>query len=646
MLHRTGTLAALLVAAHLLAHGAVTKIDVIKQYPVLAGASFGRTGPYECIEAKAYFAVDPKLAPNRIIADIDLASLNEQGLVEFSADLYILRPADAARGNGTALVEISNRGGKGLPYEFNLGAAGPFDPAAPESLGDGFLMEHGFTLVWIGWEFDVPDHPGLLRADLPVATDRGNVITGVVRSEWTGDHLENVISLGDRGQAGYPVLDPSSPQNKLFVRDSVLGRRTQIARSEWQFEDPTHVALKAGFAPGRIYEVVYEAKDPPVAGLGLAAVRDMTSYLKYGGQPTPLEDEHKTIKRAIAFGVSQSGRFLREFLYDGFNQDEQFRQAFDGVWAHVAGAGRGSFNLRFAQPSRDGHAFVNVFYPVDVPPFGEQQLLAKSQQQHVAPKLFLTNGSYEYWGRCASLIHTTEDGKADVAPSPASRIYFFAGSQHTVGSIPPRPEPAQNPTNTNDYRYSLRALLLAMQAWLVNGTPPPGSRFPHIAEEELTPLTSFNFPHVRGAHVSERKREAYRLDFSTEPPSAGAAFPTLVPQVDDEGNELGGIRMPEVAVPLASYTGWNLRSAAIGAPSEPVAFFGSWIPFAKTRQARAVADDPRESIEERYAGEEDYLAQIDAAARELAKAGFVLPGDLDLLHQRAASEWAYRSHLP
>jgi hypothetical protein len=532
-----------------------------------------------------------------------------------------------------------------LPYEFDF-ANGPLDPTLGPSLGDGFLLNQGFTLVWVGWEFDVPDKPGLLRADLPVATDHGNPITGVVRSEWTGERRQDVISLGDKGQTGYPVLDASSMQNELFVRDSVLEKRTQIPHSEWQFEDSTHVALKGGFAPGRIYEVVYQAKDPVVAGLGLAAVRDVVSYLKYGGETTPLADEHNTIKRAIAFGVSQSGRFLREFLYDGFNQDEQLRPAFDGVWAHVAGAGRGSFNIRFAQPSRDGHAFVNVFYPVDMPPFSEQQLLAKAQQQHVAPKLFLTNGSYEYWSRCASLIHTTEDAKADVMPPEGTRIYFFAGSQHTVGSMPPRPAPAQNLTNTNDYRYSLRALLLAMQAWLANGTQPPGSRVPRLADDELTTIDCLNFPHVRGVHVCEHKREAYRLNFSTEPPSVGPAFPTLVPQVDDDGNELAGIRMPELAVPLASYTGWNLRAAAIGAPSEPIPFLGSWIPFAKTKQARMAAGDPRVSIEERYAGEHDYLAQIDEAGRDLVREGFVLPVDLDQLHQRAAREWEYRQQLP
>ena len=627
------------------ARAAVTRIDIIRRSDVLSGLAFGKTGAYECIEAEVHIAVDPRLAPNRIIADIDLAPQNAQGAVEFAADLFLLRPRDPARGNGTALVEISNRGGKSLPYEFDLAGTSRDIPSA-ESLGDGFLLNHGFTLVWIGWEFDVPDKRGLLRADLPVVTDHGRIITGVVRSEWTGDHRQNVISLGDRGQAGYAVSDPQATGNRLFVRDSVLAKRIEIPHSQWRFEDGTHVSLAGGFAPARIYEVVYEAKDPVAAGLGLAAVRDFVSYLKYGGAASPLADEHTSIKRSIAFGVSQSGRFLREYLYDGFNEDEQHRQVFDGVWAHVAGAGRGSFNLRFAQPSRDGHAFVNVFYPVDVPPFDEGQLLANARRQHVTPKLFLTNGSYEYWGRCASLIHTTADGKSDISPSRDSRIYFFAGSQHTTGSIPPAPASAQNLTNTNDYRYTLRALLMAMQAWLVEGTEPPGSRFPHLSEGELTTIDCLNFPRIPGVRSCDRKREAYRLNFAGEPPVVGAAFPTFVPQVGPDGNELGGIRMPEIAVPLASYTGWNLRNSAIGAVSEPAVFVGSWIPFARNRTTRLAAGDPRLSIEERYAGKQDYLFRIDAAARGLALDRFLLPADLDLIHQRAAAEWDYRQTLP
>src|SRR5581483_3838981 len=364
--------------------------------------AFGSVGGYECITGKVHFAIDPTLGPNRIIADVDLAP-KDSGLVQFSADYYILRPREPAKGNGTALVEISNRGGKSLAYEFDF-ARGHFDPQSSDALGDDFLLEHGFTLVWIGWEFDVPARPGLLRAYLPVATDDGKSITGMVRSEWTGDTLEQTIPLGDKGQTGYPVLDPASSNNKLFVRDTVLGQRTLIPHSKWKFIDATHVSLEGGFVPGRIYEVVYEVKDPPVAGLRVAAVRDCVSYMKYR--------EHDGVQRAIGFGVSQSGRFLREFLYDGFNQDETNRKVFDGVWAHVAGAGRGSFNHRFAQPSRDGHEFMNWFYPTDIFPFTDLPetdpesgvtagLLDRARAAHVVPKIFYTNGSYEYWGRAA-----------------------------------------------------------------------------------------------------------------------------------------------------------------------------------------------------------------------------------------------------
>ncbi len=607
---------------------AVTQIEITDRHDLLGGAAFGDTGPYECIRGRVHFAVNPRLKPNRIVADIDLAPRNTAGVVEFSADLYMLQPRDLSKGNGTALVEISNRGGKGLPHEFDFATA-PLNTESAEALGDAFVLRQGFTLVWIGWEFDVPKRPGLLRADLPIATDHGRTITGMVRSEWIGEKRQNTIPLGDRDQAGYGVLDADSPKNKLFVRDTVLGPRTLLPHSEWQFSDARHVTLKDGFAPGRIYEVVYETKDPVVAGLGLAGVRDFVSFLKYGGPEMPLSSEHEQIKRAIGFGVSQSGRFLREFVYDGFNEDESHRKVFDGVWAHVAGAGRGSFNLRFAQPSRDGHPFLNVLYPVDVPPFDEEHLLARAHGAHVVPKLFLTNGSYEYWGRCASLIHTTADGKADDPPSENTRIYFFSGSQHGVGTIPPRAAPAQNITNTNDYRYGLRALLVAMQKWLKDGVASPASQFPRLQKDELTTIAGLHFPRIPGVNIPQHKREAYRLDFSTEPPRIGPPFPTFVPQVDADGNDLGGIRMPEIAVPLASYTGWNLRSPLIGAPSELLSMIGSWIPFSKA------------SVAKRYASEQDYLNRIDTAGRDLVRSGFVLESDLPALHERASKEWEF-----
>ena len=393
---------------------AVTRVEIADRADVLGGATFGIAGAYERIAGKIYFAVDPKLAPNRFIADIDLAPRNAQGKVEFSADLYILKPRDPAKGNGTALVEISNRGGKSLLNTFDL-ASPSLDPRSPLEFGDNFLLNRGFTLVWIGWEFDIPPAPGLLRLYAPIATNNGQPIEGLVRSEWEGDRRVTTIPLGDRNLPGYPVADASDPANKIFVRDTLLGERRLIARDKWTFADATHVQMDSGFEPGKIYEVIYKAKNPVLAGLGPAAVRDMVSFLKFGGVETALDEQHTYLKRAFGFGISQSGRFLRTFVYDGFNEDENSRQVFDGVWAHVAGAGRGAFNARFAQPSRDGHPFFNVFYPVDLPPFTDDGLLQKAADAHVVPKIFYTNGSYEYWGRAASLIHTSPEGKHDAA---------------------------------------------------------------------------------------------------------------------------------------------------------------------------------------------------------------------------------------
>jgi len=620
---------------------AVTRVEIVDRTDVLGGASFGSVGPYERITGKIYFAVDPKLEPNRSIADIDLAPRNAQGKVEFSADLYIIKPRDPSKGNGTALVEISNRGGKGLLNTFDL-AAPSLDPRTPPEFGDNFLLKRGFTLVWVGWEFDVPPAAGLLSLHSPIATNNGQPIYGLVRSEWEGDERLTTIPLGDRNLPGYPVADANDPANKIFVRDTVMGERRLIARDKWSFADATHVQMDTGFEPGKIYEVIYKAKDPVLAGLGPAAVRDIVSFLKFGGAETTLDDQHIYLKRAFGFGISQSGRFLRTFLYDGFNQDEKNRRVFDGVWAHVAGAGRGSFNARFAQPSRDGHPFFNVFYPVDLPPFSDNELLLrKAAEANVVPKIFYTNGSYEYWGRAASLIHTTPDGKRDLQPAGNTRIYFFAGSQHTAGSIPPRKLETQNLGATNDYRTAMRALLSALESWVMDDKEPPASVYPQIAKDQLVPLGAFAFPRIMNVELPRHKREPYQLDFSVEPPKAGEHFTTLIPQVNLDGNETSGVQMPEIQVPLASHTGWNLRSPRIGAPDQLYSMVGSWIPFPVNKTERENRRDPRLSIEERYSSKREYLEKITAAAQKLVHAGFLLDDDVAKLRDRAASEWDY-----
>jgi alpha/beta hydrolase family protein len=612
-----------LLATYLLissaAFAAVTRVEVTER---------NNDSGYERIVGKVYFAVDPKLAPNRIIADIDLAPRNAEGKVEFSADLYMLRPLDPTKRNGTAMVEIPNRGGKGLLSQFNL--------------GDNFLLDQGFTLVWVGWETDVPPKPGLLRIDAPVATNQGKPITGFVRSEWEGTQRVTTIPLGDRDELGYPVANTQDPANKIFVRDTVEGERRVIPREQWTFADSTHVNMPAGFEPGKIYEVVYEAKDPVLVGLGPTAVRDVVSYLKYGGVDTPIEDFHKDVQRTLGFGISQSGRFLRTFLYDGFNQDEKTRRVFDGVWANIAGGGRGGFNARFAQPSRDGNPFFNILYAVDLPPFTDEDgLLAKAKATGTVPKIFYTNGSYEYWGRAASLIHTTPDGEQDVPASKDTRIYFFPGSQHGSGGVPPRRIEAQNPASMEDYRVGMRALLVAMEAWLAEGKQPPAPQYPRIAKDQLVRVSAYAFPKIPDVAMPRFNRQAFRLDFSVEPPKLGPPFPTLVPQVDLDGNETSGIRMPDIQVPLASNTGWNLRSPQIGAPDQLYTQAGSSIPFAVNKAQREKRRDPRASIAERYPTENEYLEKIAVAAQKLMKEGYLLDRDMPNVRALAAREWDY-----
>ena len=644
----------------------VVRIDVLSRADIAGGKSFAAAGPYERLAGRMYFEVDPANDANKIITDIDKAPRNARGRVEFSADFFLLKPKQVADGNGTLLYEVSNRGGKGMLTFFNQ-ATGSLNPTTDAEMGDGFLMRQGFTLLWVGWQFDPPAREGLVKVYPPVATDNGKPITGIVRSEVIVARVAFDASLADRDHVAYAVADPDDPANTLSVRDTIEGPRRYIPRSEWKFArvvngapvaDRTRVYLAGGFQPGKIYEVVYKSQNPPVVGTGPAAVRDAIAHLKYSSSDA-LSMPAGSIQRAIAYGNSQSGRFLRTYLYYGFNEDEQRRKVIDGVMAHVAGAGRGSFNLRFAQPSRDGHPFLNKFYPTDIFPFtdtpqtdphtGEKDGLLLRVKPASMPKIFYTNSSYEYWGRAASLIHTTLDGRADAGLVDNTRIYMFAGGQHGPAPFPPRRSIGQQLNNPNDYRWSMRALLLAMHRWIKDEAAPPPSRYPRIDARTLVPLESLAFPSLPGIGKPAEPHKAYRvfygLDFaskgiiSVDPPEANGSYPILVPQVDADGNELAGIKMPEVAVPLATYTGWNLFNPESGPAAALSSMQGSYIPLARTRADRERAKDPRPSIEERYQKRDEYLARVSAAAKELAQQGYLLEDDIVTIVERASSHW-------
>jgi hypothetical protein len=643
----------------------VTRVEVASRVDVLYGKTFGDIGAYERLTGRVYFSLSVANLHNRRIVDLDKAINLKDGEVEFSADFVAIRPKDASKGNGSMLLEVPNRG---RPRITGLVDGGDWDVSTDS--GDGWLLRNGFTIVSVGWQWDSAGD-GALRFYAPIAKDNGATISGLLRGDLMPSRVMPEIPLGhlitgNIGGTEYPVAAPDDSRNVLTVRDSRDAKRTAIARSEWQFAHTVdgrlapsdrYIHLNGGFHPGKIYEYVYVVADPVVAGGGFAAIRDFASYAKHA------PDAITPAARVYGEGISQNGRFLRDFLYEGFNADEEGRMALDGVLAHVAGAGRGSFNYRFAQPSRDAQPTSSIFFPTDIFPFTDQPeadpdthetggLLDRAVAEKVVPKMFLSNTSYEYWGRAAALIHTSPAAEHDVEISPNVRIYHFTGLQHFSGPFPPvigkDDLMGQEPQSALPVRYFWRAMIANMDTWVRNGAAPPESAYPKISKGTLVPLKNYALPAIPGVNRPHEANAGTRLDFgpkwhegilSVQPPRVGKAFPVLVPQVDADGNERDGVRLPEISVPLATYTGWNLRDPSIGAPDQRVAFEVSSIGFPKTSADRERTHDPRKSIAERYASREEYLQRYAHAVDELVKQRWVLPVDRAPLEQRGQQEW-------
>jgi hypothetical protein len=651
-----GRIAFALVLVALRAEARATHLTIEHRAPILNGKSFGLAGPYEKLSGKVHFALDPAAVANSAIVDLALAPRNISGEVEFSADFVLIKPLDPARGNGRLLYEVGNRGGKASLQVFQKAAASS-DPTTATDFGNGALMHQGYSLLWMGWQWDVP--AGKMTMDLPIATDHGAPISGLVRGNFIPNSQTTTASLTDRGHKAYPVVNPSDPESFMIVRDRPLDTPERIPRDKWRFIDDATVSLDGGFEVGRIYDVVYRARDPRVLGCGLAGTRDLISFFKYSNTA---ENPLKGVKFAYGWGVSQSGRFLRHFLYEGFNQDEQSRQVFDGVIDEVGGAGRGSFNHRFGQASRDAEEFYNIHYPVDMFPFTDgpetdpetgktDALLAKAEAAHVAPKIFHILSNSEYFNRSGSLVHTDPSGEHDIDPPPNSRIYAIASGPHFIGGFPPKPAADLGaPLSPLDRRPVVRALLRAMDAWVVDGTEPPASRYPRISDGTLVTPQKAGWPKIPGVHLPPPVLITYRLDFgpewskgivSFEPPKIGKPFVSLVPAVDEDGNARAGIRLPTIQAPIATYSGWNFRTPAMGSADQLSGEAGSIYPFAQTRAKRA-PDDSRRSMEERYSSKEQYLGKVVAAARQLIAERLWLAEDLpDLIDQAGIQyDWA------
>jgi hypothetical protein len=656
----------LLAASAATAEAEVVRLEITSREPFADGRAFGRVGAYEKLRGRLVYSVDVENRANFPVVDLKLAPRDSRGRVVFSGDFVLLKPVDLALGNHRLLYEVNNRGNLGILARLNRGQ-GTNDPATLAHAGNGFLMRQGYAILWSAWNWDVRAGDGRLQIELPIATENGRTITGLVAAEIVVNRRSDVEPVAWGGSRGYPPADAATdPNARLTVRDAQRAPRAEIPRGRWRFDEEARVRLEGGFEPGRIYELVYTAKDPRVVGLGLAAIRDAISFFRFSardeaGTPNPLVRKaadgtpRPDPEKAYIFGISQSGRVIQHMLYQGFHVDEAGRMVFEGAMPHVGWA-KGSFNHRFAQTTRHPSPFEDHQYPADFFPSattpdtdpwtGEKgDALAVAKAMGKVPFLMYTGTATEYWTRAASMLHTNAAGTKDAALDERARIYVITGGQHGISAA--RDRVYEYSPNPLDHSPPLRALLVALDRWATAGEAPPPSSYPRIDRGELITAAEYaaRFPRIPGVRVPQDNLQPPRLDlgprFAGEgivdrvPAVFGPAYLTLVPAPDEDGNDRGGIRLPEVAVPLGTYTGWNLRPPEMRASGELARWSGSFFPFARTEADRQRTGDPRPSLERRYPSQADCVSRVEAAGEELRKLGYLLEEDARAIVQKA-----------
>ncbi len=628
------------------ADAAVTRVE-IQRRETFAGPGFGNSGSYERIVGRFHGELDPEHPLNKDIVDIGLAPRNARGRVEYSSDLDIIKPVDIAKGNGALLYDVNNRGNKVALSTLNDAPAGN-NPVKPDDLGNGFLMRNGFTVMWSGWIQDIPAANNTVRIQLPTAP-------GLAQNVWD-ELLPNV-----RNAANFPLSFKAASTDKSRARLTFRFRNSEEARvvpdSEWEFVNDRSIRLlPAGtpFAIGTLYQFVYPAENPSVSGIGFAATRDIVSFLR--NETSDANPLAGGVKRVLAHGSSQSGRYLRDFTYRGFNEDEAGRRVFDAINPHISTA-RLFLNQRFAQPVRminigfGFHAFPDTTFPFayqdETDPFSGkvEGLLTRCRARNNCPKIIHTTTGTEYWQSGQSLVTTDPQGKRDAKLPDDVRVYHLAGTQHIQGATMP-PGVCALPPNPTDARPIQRALLLAMDRWAQDGTPPPSSAYPKLADKTLVAANQWRFPTIPGvqkpAGPAGKPRFDYGPDFAKGvigkvlPEPMKGDYPVYVPQVDRDGNEIGGVRVPEQAVATATTMGWGVRSAASGTPGELCYLDGSSVPFVRSADQRKDFRDPRPSLAERYKTPEIYVTRIKAHSDTLMRGGYLLDEDAQRIARRAS----------
>jgi hypothetical protein len=648
----------------------ITRFVIKRREPFAGGHEFSVSGAYEKIVGKIYGEVDPKNRSNKIIVNLTHAPRNRRGHVEYWSDFCILKPLDLNRGNGKLFFDAPNRGGKRIVAFLN-DAPQSNDPSSLADAGNGFLMRQGYTIAWCGWQGDLIAQKNWLVAGVPAATANGAEIIRRIRAEIVVEQngFKSQPLSGDERVKSYEAASLDKAQASLTVRKKSYGQRVPVPPTEWEFavhekdkksgrerenirRSSKDLYLRSGFKPGHIYELVYPAKNPLVLGLGFAIVRDFVSFLRYerkdaAGRSNPLATNRQTtVRYTYGWGRSQSGRFLRDFVYHGFNEDESHRKVFDAIAPHVAGGGRIFLNYEFARPVTSSQQHTNQLEPelfpfayntLKDPQTGRRDGILKRPKSD--PYVFHTQTSTEYWQKRGCLAHT--DGKGhDVTPPEKVRLYVIASAQHNspFGSEPEKNDTQQlvNPLPAGDV---LRALMVAMDQWVSEGIPPPPSQFPSARDGTLVSpdRRSTGFPKIPGLpYQGLHNRQLFldygprinhgRIDVHPPDPIGDGAYAILVPKTDADGNDIAGIRLPAIQAPLGTYTGWNLQPREL-AENELSGLLGAYIPFATTKAARKKSGDPRLSLQERYKNKDDYVRRIARAARIVINQRYLLPED-------------------
>ena len=618
-------------------------LEIEKVEPLADGAAFGEVGPYESVIAVARGEVDPSSPANSGIALIDKAPRNAAGKVEYATSVFILRPKDSTRGNGRILYEVNNRGRKMLFGNIADGPQGVNDPKTLADLGNAFPLRLGYTIVWSGWDPDAPRANMGLALTAPVATTNGQPIVQTVREEWVSGTR---VGLLETFKLSHEAATLEQPRARLTMRERADDEPRELPLNQWSFVDARSIRLREGTQarPGFLYEFHYEAKNPKVQGLGFAATRDVVSWLRHS--PEAVKATGRPMTHALAIGFSQAGRYLRNHISEGFNRDEQGRRVFNGILSHIAGVGRVFFNTPFAQPARtntqhEDHGFPENEFPFSTATLGDP-LTGRSgslfRGDGSDPVLIETNTSTEYWQKGASLLHTDPLGTQDVALPDNSRVYMIAGTQHggRAGATTD-PGPNLNPRNPHNPMPAVRALLVTLDAWVVSGTAPPPSRVPTLAAGTLVEADKTGFPAVPGAAIVRTTNVVAPPGDWVKPAVPDKTYRTLVSRVDADGNEVAGIRLPDIAVPLATYTGWNEYKPPYPA-GEIADRDGSCLPLPVDKTAREAAGDPRPSIAERYTSGADYVARVTAVVSQLMADRLLLAEDGERYLDRARKE--------